>query len=573
MNEFRFKARLDHPAVRHERHEPHPQDRQDDRPTCWSRGGGSRGDASPEFERRLELVGLPQDVLDRYPIELSGGMKQRMVMVISTLLEPVAADRRRDHLGARRLHARRPSRRCSSSSGTAARQEHDRDHARPVDPAQIADTIPVMYAGKLAEKAADRRDHQRARAPLHAAADLVAARGRCPVRGQAAGRHPGQPAVAPRPAGGMPLPGPLSPRLRALPTRSRRSWRSNATTSWPAGSRGGSVGPADADARPCLQGLQGRAPSAARSAGRARRQLRRRCRARSSRSSGRAAAARRRSGEMILRLTSVTSGHDHASTARHRRPRPALRTYYRHVQGVFQDPFSSYNPIFKADRVFAMIRDVYFPACRRAEWSDQLEVLAPGRRPEPRPGARQVPAPAQRRPAPAPADRPRAAARHQAPRRRRDHQHARRLHADRRAQPPRRPQSPRASGSCSSPTTCRSATTSASERSSCAVAGSSRWGRRPPSLGSLPTPTPGCCIASVPQLHQKWDRTADEVRSGSGWAPAPGEPCRYHGALLEEEAASPAGGSGLAEIEEGHFVGCVQPNADGTCGGRPTSEG
>ena len=31
------------------------------------------------------------------------------------------------------------------------------------------------------------------------------------------------------------------------------------------------------------------------------------------------------------------------------------------MQGVFQDPFSSYNPIFKVDRVFSMIRGAYFP--------------------------------------------------------------------------------------------------------------------------------------------------------------------------------------------------------------------
>ncbi|HZD11698.1 MAG TPA: ABC transporter ATP-binding protein, partial [Candidatus Binatia bacterium] len=42
----------------------------------------------PELRRRLELVGLSQGVLDMYPIELSGGMKQRMVMVLSTLLDP-----------------------------------------------------------------------------------------------------------------------------------------------------------------------------------------------------------------------------------------------------------------------------------------------------------------------------------------------------------------------------------------------------------------------------------------------------------------------------------------------------
>ncbi len=37
---------------------------------------------------RIEMVGLEKKVLNMYPIELSGGMKQRMVMVISTLLNP-----------------------------------------------------------------------------------------------------------------------------------------------------------------------------------------------------------------------------------------------------------------------------------------------------------------------------------------------------------------------------------------------------------------------------------------------------------------------------------------------------
>jgi peptide/nickel transport system ATP-binding protein len=52
-----------------------------------SRGVRSGG-VHEELLRRLELVGLDPEVLDRYPIELSGGMKQRMVMVISTLLNP-----------------------------------------------------------------------------------------------------------------------------------------------------------------------------------------------------------------------------------------------------------------------------------------------------------------------------------------------------------------------------------------------------------------------------------------------------------------------------------------------------
>jgi len=42
----------------------------------------------PELKRRLDLVKLSHDVLNMYPIELSGGMKQRMVMVLSALLDP-----------------------------------------------------------------------------------------------------------------------------------------------------------------------------------------------------------------------------------------------------------------------------------------------------------------------------------------------------------------------------------------------------------------------------------------------------------------------------------------------------
>lgn len=38
--------------------------------------------------KRFEELGLPVTVLDRYPVELSGGMKQRTVIAISTILSP-----------------------------------------------------------------------------------------------------------------------------------------------------------------------------------------------------------------------------------------------------------------------------------------------------------------------------------------------------------------------------------------------------------------------------------------------------------------------------------------------------
>ena len=39
-------------------------------------------------EERLRFVNLDPGVIDKYPIELSGGMKQRVIMVISTILNP-----------------------------------------------------------------------------------------------------------------------------------------------------------------------------------------------------------------------------------------------------------------------------------------------------------------------------------------------------------------------------------------------------------------------------------------------------------------------------------------------------
>jgi peptide/nickel transport system ATP-binding protein len=107
----------------------------------------------PELERRLTLVGLSKDVLGLYPIELSGGMKQRTVMVLSTLLNPalLIADEITSALD------------VSTQRAVAETlvEFRDRGYVKSMmvithDLAilyQVADTILVMYAGKLAEKA------------------------------------------------------------------------------------------------------------------------------------------------------------------------------------------------------------------------------------------------------------------------------------------------------------------------------------------------------------------------------------------------------------------------------------
>ncbi len=78
-------------------------------------------------------------------------------------------------------------------------------------------------------------------------------------------------------------------------------------------------------------------------------------------------------GKMILRLLKVTRGNIvfdgvDISTLGGR----ALKAYYADVQGVFQDPFSSYNPIFKADRVFTMLRHEYFSGLSATDWDAKL---------------------------------------------------------------------------------------------------------------------------------------------------------------------------------------------------------
>ena len=50
------------------------------------------------------------------------------------------------------------------------------------------------------------------------------------------------------------------------------------------------------------------------------------------------------------------------------------KRYYGDVQGVFQDPFSSYNPIFKVDRVFGMIRSGYFSGLAGPAWNEKVHA-------------------------------------------------------------------------------------------------------------------------------------------------------------------------------------------------------
>jgi peptide/nickel transport system ATP-binding protein len=79
-------------------------------------------------------------------------------------------------------------------------------------------------------------------------------------------------------------------------------------------------------------------------------------------------------GRMILRLVSVNGGritYDGTDIAGLKGE--ALRAYYRSVQGVFQDPFSSFNPMYKIDHVFALAHSLLAGSGGGTPWSDRIE--------------------------------------------------------------------------------------------------------------------------------------------------------------------------------------------------------
>ena len=115
--------------------------------------GVNPADRAEELKRRLELVGLDVDVLDRFPIELSGGMKQRVVMVMATLLDPslLIADEVTSALDVSTQRAVAESMVEFRDRGFVKSMmfvTHDISLVY-----QMADTIMVMYAGHVVEKA------------------------------------------------------------------------------------------------------------------------------------------------------------------------------------------------------------------------------------------------------------------------------------------------------------------------------------------------------------------------------------------------------------------------------------
>lgn len=104
------------------------------------------------FVERLNMMNLPEKVLDMYPLELSGGMRQRVAIAIATLFNPslLIADEPTsalDVVSQRYVLELLKDLRDSGIVESILLISHDISSIR-----QIADRIVVMYGGKIVEE-------------------------------------------------------------------------------------------------------------------------------------------------------------------------------------------------------------------------------------------------------------------------------------------------------------------------------------------------------------------------------------------------------------------------------------
>ena len=130
----------------------------------------SKRDIDTRIRTLLAQVGLPPEVADRYPHELSGGMKQRACIAIAICLRPkvIIADEPTSALDVvvQRQVMETLGRVQAELGAAVILIGHDIGLM-----AQFVDRLGIMYAGRLVEVGADPRHHHRATASLYAHAD------------------------------------------------------------------------------------------------------------------------------------------------------------------------------------------------------------------------------------------------------------------------------------------------------------------------------------------------------------------------------------------------------------------
>ena len=173
----------------------------------------------------LAQVGLPPEIADKYPHELSGGMKQRACIAIAICLRPkvIIADEPTSALDVvvQRQVMETLGRVQAELGAAVILIGHDMGLM-----AQFVDRLGDHVCGPIGRGGADRRHHHRAAASLYTLADREPALAGA-QRGAARHSRPG--AAAARTAAGLRVPSSLPDRGGALPHREARSAAASAT--------------------------------------------------------------------------------------------------------------------------------------------------------------------------------------------------------------------------------------------------------------------------------------------------------------------------------------------------------
>ncbi len=122
----------------------------------------------------LRRLGLPPDVLNAYPHQLSGGMRQRVAIALATVFHPslIIADEPTTALDVvvQRGVLQMLKDIQAESGNTVLLVTHDMAvHAN------VADRVMIMYAGRIVEEAPTETIFNAPLPPLHAAPDPLAA--------------------------------------------------------------------------------------------------------------------------------------------------------------------------------------------------------------------------------------------------------------------------------------------------------------------------------------------------------------------------------------------------------------
>lgn len=109
------------------------------------------GEVIEKFIERARFIGLPREVIDMYPIELSGGMRQRVIIALATIFSPdlLIADEPTSALDVstqRHVLELFMELRDVGIIKSLIFVTHDIASVR-----QVADKIAIMYAGKIVE--------------------------------------------------------------------------------------------------------------------------------------------------------------------------------------------------------------------------------------------------------------------------------------------------------------------------------------------------------------------------------------------------------------------------------------